>query len=267
MHFVALASDYDGMLADDGKITDATWAAVQRLRASGRKLMLVTGRSVADVARALSRFEAFDRIIAENGAVVYCPKEHTTALLSAGLPGSFAKQLQLRKVGPLWIGEIILAPRIENAQEILKAVRDLNLDVAIVTNNRAIMVLPAGVSKATGLAVALDELGILAKKLVSIGDGENDTALFEFTGCGVSVAIAPMIVKKAADLVTKAVAGEGSRERVDSVVTTDLAEIRSCVESWRARVRWQRTTYRKAPYTRFRQTIPILSAVSFGQPL
>jgi hydroxymethylpyrimidine pyrophosphatase-like HAD family hydrolase len=151
--------------------------------------------------------------------------------LSSGLPNSLVERLRLKKVEPLWIGDVILATRIENAREIHEAVRLLDLAVDIVTNNHTIMVLPAGVSKATGLAAALDELGISAGNVVSIGDGENDTALFGFTGCGVAVANASLSVKRIADLVTEAASGAGFGELVDRIITTDLAEVRRCVES------------------------------------
>ena len=205
MHFLALASDYDGTLADDGNIADATWDALRRLQTSGRKLILVTGRSFADLARALPQFDAFDGIVAENGAILYCPAGHRTVPLSSGLPNSLVERLQLRKVEPLWIGDIILATRIENTQEILEAVRQLDL-----------------------------ELGIPAQRVVSIGDGENDRALFESTGCGVAVANAPAIVKKTADLVTEGASGAGVSELIDRVIATDLAEVKSCIEGRRA---------------------------------
>jgi hydroxymethylpyrimidine pyrophosphatase-like HAD family hydrolase len=236
MHFLAIASDYDGTLADDGNITAATWGAVERLQASGRKLILVTGRPFHSLLHVLPRLEEFDGIVAENGAVLYCPVKRKTVQLSAKLPGSLVEQLQLRKVEPLWIGEVILATRTENAEEVFEAVRHLDFGIGLVTNNNTIMMLPAGVSKATGLAAALAELGIPAQRVVSIGDGENDRVLFEFTGCSVAVANASTIVKKTADLVTEATAGGGFIELVDRIIATDLAEVRRCVESRRARV-------------------------------
>ena len=236
MHFLALASDYDGTLATDGNVTDATWGAVQRLRDSGRKLILVTGRSFNDLVPVVPRLEAFDGIVAENGAVLYCPAKHRTVRLSRGLPRRLVERLQARNVEPLWMGEIVLATRIENAQEINEAVRHLELDLGIVTNNNTIMVLPAGVDKATGLTAALDELGITADRVVSIGDGENDMALFESSGCGVAVANASTIVKRAADLITKATAGAGVSELIDRLIATDLAEVRRCANSRRAHI-------------------------------
>lgn len=49
MRYVALATDYDGTLAHDGKVDDATLTALEKLSASGRKLLLVTGRHLPDL--------------------------------------------------------------------------------------------------------------------------------------------------------------------------------------------------------------------------
>ncbi|HEX7837777.1 MAG TPA: hypothetical protein VF469_09955 [Kofleriaceae bacterium] len=41
-----LAADYDGTLAHHGWMDAAVWAALRRLRDSGRKAILVTGREL-----------------------------------------------------------------------------------------------------------------------------------------------------------------------------------------------------------------------------
>jgi HAD superfamily hydrolase (TIGR01484 family) len=82
MHYLALATDYDGTIAHDGVVDDATIATLERLRASTRKLILVTGRELPDLARTLPRMDLFDLIVAENGALLYDPashEEHTLA--------------------------------------------------------------------------------------------------------------------------------------------------------------------------------------------
>jgi HAD superfamily hydrolase (TIGR01484 family) len=45
MRYFVLATDYDGTLATDGRVHDETLTALKHLRASGRKLILVTGRN------------------------------------------------------------------------------------------------------------------------------------------------------------------------------------------------------------------------------
>ena len=73
MHFILLATDYDGTLAHDGVVNEKTAAALDRLRASGRKLVLVTGRHLPDLCKIFPDLEMFDRVIVENGGVLYRP--------------------------------------------------------------------------------------------------------------------------------------------------------------------------------------------------
>ena len=44
-----LACDYDGTIADDGRVSRDTAAMLARVRESGRKLFLVTGRMLGDL--------------------------------------------------------------------------------------------------------------------------------------------------------------------------------------------------------------------------
>ena len=51
MRYLALAADYDGTLAHHGKVSDSTVAALLRLKESGRKLLMVSGRELPDLAK------------------------------------------------------------------------------------------------------------------------------------------------------------------------------------------------------------------------
>ena len=73
MYVLALATDYDETIADEGIVSEATQAALQRLKETGRKLILVTGRELADLERVFPGIEIFDKIVAENGAILYTP--------------------------------------------------------------------------------------------------------------------------------------------------------------------------------------------------
>jgi hydroxymethylpyrimidine pyrophosphatase-like HAD family hydrolase len=228
MHFLALAADFDGTLSEGDEIAPSTWNAILRLQATGRKMILVTGRSIDYLSRAVPRLEIFDRVVAENGAVLHHPAERKTTLLSAGPPHSLIQKLRERKLEPLWLGEIIVATLAANSQAVLDAIKELDLKAEIATNNETIMVLPAGVNKATGLAVALDDLGIAPEAVVAVGDGENDTILFEFTGCGVAVANAGAAVKALADDVTDHPVGAGVSELIHRITTAEIVQIERC---------------------------------------
>src|SRR5262249_2915077 len=69
--YLALAADYDGTLAYRGRVEEATLAALRRVRASGRRLLLVTGRELPSLFATFDRPELFDLVVAENGGLLY----------------------------------------------------------------------------------------------------------------------------------------------------------------------------------------------------
>ena len=73
MRYRAFATDYDGTIAHDGIVDEATLEALRRLRAAGVKILLVTGRELTSLFNTFTQAEVFDQIVAENGAVVYVP--------------------------------------------------------------------------------------------------------------------------------------------------------------------------------------------------
>ncbi len=58
----ALAVDYDGTIAVNGHADVATLAALRRWKASGRKLVLVTGRRLVDITGGPGVEPMFDRM-------------------------------------------------------------------------------------------------------------------------------------------------------------------------------------------------------------
>src|SRR2546425_12068987 len=89
MRYMALACDYDGTLALDGQVNEETVAALERVRDSGRKLLLVTGREVDDLLTVFPHAHLFDRIVAENGALLYAPATGTERRLRGSPPAGF----------------------------------------------------------------------------------------------------------------------------------------------------------------------------------
>jgi HAD superfamily hydrolase (TIGR01484 family) len=87
MYIACLATDYDGTLAHDGMVDDPTSDALVAFRRSGRKLLLVTGRELPDLLRVFPRIDLFDRVVVENGALLYEPAtKKETALGPAPSP-------------------------------------------------------------------------------------------------------------------------------------------------------------------------------------
>ncbi len=71
-HFRAVALDYDGTLTSTGRLDDTILDALQTLRKERLKLVLVTGRIPWELLELCPHAEElFDRIVWENGAVVW----------------------------------------------------------------------------------------------------------------------------------------------------------------------------------------------------
>jgi hypothetical protein len=223
MYFIALATDYDGTLASHGRVDEQTIAALERLKASGRRLLLVTGRELPDLKRVFDRLDLFDVVVAENGSLLYFPATQEERPVAAAPPPELVAALQAHGVQPLSVGRGIIATWHPNEATVLECIRDLGLEWQIIFNKGAVMVLPPGVNKATGLAAALDALALSALNVIAIGDAENDHAFLTASGCSVAVANALDAVKQTADLVTVADHGAGVAEVIEGLLADERA--------------------------------------------
>ena len=225
MRYIALACDYDGTIAADGLVDQSTLKSLQQLRQSGRRLILVTGRELPDLLRVLPHIDMFDRVVAENGALVYCPDTRTETALGPPPRPEFVESLRRRGVTPLSVGRVIVATWEPQQEVVLEAIRELGLELQVIFNKGAVMVLPSGVNKATGLTSALESLHLSPHNCVGIGDAENDHAFLSLCECSVAVANALPALKATATLVTSGTRGAGVSELVDRLLATDLHEL------------------------------------------
>jgi len=68
---------------------------------------------------------------------------------------------------------------------------------------------PVGVSKASGLALVAEELGVAQADVLAVGDGRNDIEMLRWAGRGVAMGQAIEEVREAADAVTETVYDDG----------------------------------------------------------
>jgi HAD superfamily hydrolase (TIGR01484 family) len=224
MRYLALCCDYDGTLAHDGRADQATLAGLDRLLASGRRLVLVTGRELPDLQATFPRLDLFERVVAENGALLYHPGTREEKPLAERPPERFIELLRRRGVAPVSVGRVIVATWRPHENAVLQAIRELGLELQVIFNKGAVMVLPAGVNKASGLAAALEGMSLSAHNAVGVGDAENDHAFLSLCECSAAVANALPTVKETADLTTRGDHGAGVVELIDELVENDLAE-------------------------------------------
>lgn len=224
MRYLALACDYDGTIATHGIVDEATLSALERVRESGRKLILVTGRHLPDLASTFGNINLFDRVVAENGALLYTPSTHEEKTLGDPPPAAFVEELEKRGVTPA-LGRVIVATWQPHETTVLDVIRDLGLELQVIFNKGAVMVLPSGVNKATGLMAALKSLELSAHNVVGVGDAENDHAFLTLCECAVAVENALPILKERADLVTLEPHGAGVVELIERLISSDLEEL------------------------------------------
>jgi len=223
VYFLALAADYDGTLAHHGRVDAATVAALERLKESGRKLVLVTGRVLPELQAIFPELPLFDRVVAENGALLYDPTTQREEPLAPPPEEAFVERLRERGVAPLATGRVIVATWEPHEQSVLEAIRDLGLELQIIFNKGAVMVLPAGVNKATGLVAALEELKLSPHNTIGVGDAENDHAFLAACGCAAAVANALPFLKEHANVVLSRDHGAGVVELVERMLDDDAA--------------------------------------------
>jgi HAD superfamily hydrolase (TIGR01484 family) len=227
MRYLVLCCDYDGTLATRGELLPDTIRALERLIASGRRLMMVTGRELDDLQSVCSRLDLFEYIVAENGGLLYHPATRAEKRLADPPPEQFVAALRQRGVSPMSVGRVIVATWEPHETVVLETIRDLGLELQVIFNKGAVMVLPAGINKASGLRHALERMGLSAHNAIGIGDAENDHAFLHCCECAVAVANALPTLKQAADIVTTADHGAGVAELIDHILRDDLASFES----------------------------------------
>ena len=211
------------MLGRPGDRPLALGSGLGRLKETGRRVVLVTGRELDGLKSVCRDLAIFDRVVAENGAVLYNPADGSERLLAEPPPPIFIERLEERRVEPLTKGRVIVSTWEPEEKAVLEVIRDLGLELQIVFNKGAVMVLPAGINKAVGLLAALDELGLSPHNVAAVGDAENDHAFMKACGLAAAVSNALPMLKEEADLVLGAPHGEGVEELIGRIVDGDAA--------------------------------------------
>jgi hydroxymethylpyrimidine pyrophosphatase-like HAD family hydrolase len=226
LRFHALACDYDGTLAQHGRVPGRVIAALERVKISGRKLLLVSGRTLPDLAAAFPGLALFDRVVAENGAVVHQPDGGRIDRFAPPADERLVAALRDKSVSPLAVGDCIVATWEPWQDVVLETIRTLGLELQVIFNKGAVMVLPSSINKATGLRAALLDLGLSPRNAVGVGDAENDHAFLSVCECAVAVRNALPALQQRADWVTEADHGAGVVQLIDRLMASDLADLR-----------------------------------------
>jgi hydroxymethylpyrimidine pyrophosphatase-like HAD family hydrolase len=219
MKLSVIALDYDGTISQRDTLDPAVRAAIAEARTRGIIVILVTGRILDDLRRVAGDLHFVDGIVAENGALVHFPDSGHTSVLSPAAPERFVAEL--RRCGiQASAGHALIDVAAADAARVLEIIREQELPLVLLFNRGRLMVLPQGVSKATGLQAALTMLRLSPRNTVAIGDAENDHALLRLAEVGVAVEWGSKALCAAADLTLQGAGPPAVAEYVRSLAST-----------------------------------------------
>lgn len=208
--FKVVALDLDGTLTWAGRLAPQALAAMADARSNGLAIVLVSGRIGSELQAEFPEIADYvDTMVLENGAVTVI-NGHSRALAPAVDTG-LIDALTARGI-PYRRGQVLIAIDGEYALTIVDIIGELGLDYQITRNRGALMVLPAGITKGTGLATMLAAMNFSPHNALAVGDAENDLSLFAVAEIGVAVANAVSSVRRCADVVLDKPNGTGVAE-------------------------------------------------------
>jgi hydroxymethylpyrimidine pyrophosphatase-like HAD family hydrolase len=214
-----LALDYDGTVARGDVLDPSVRDAIAAARTQGVVVLLVTGRILDYLRRVAGDLHFVDGVVAENGAVIHFPDSGRTSALAPAVPDGFISELRRRGV-PFAAGQCLVDAHSNEAPRILEVIRTLELPLVLIFNRSRVMAALQGVSKATGLRVALETLRLSARNTVAIGDAENDHELLRLAEVGVAVAWGSKALQSAADVVLDGSGPDAVGEYVRALAAT-----------------------------------------------
>lgn len=205
--FKVVAVDLDGTIASGGKLVPQAVAALDKARRDGLAIVLATGRIGADLYAEFPQIaDHVDALVLEDGAVVAV--DGRTHALTEPVERCLDEALTDRGV-PFRRGEVLVAVDGEHAGTVVEVIGELGMDYQVIRNRGALMVLPAGITKGTGLSALLAKMNLSPHNAVAVGDAENDLSLLAVAEVGAAVADAVASVRRFADVVLDQPDGAG----------------------------------------------------------
>ena len=219
MKLGVIALDYDGTTAQHDRLDPGVRDAIADARTRGITVLIVTGRSLDELRRVAGDLHFVDVVVAENGAVIHFPGNDYTTALAPAVPVALVDELERRGIAAT-SGRCLVDCATADALQILDVIRQMELPLVLAFNRSRVMVLPQGVSKATGLQVALDMLRLSPRNAVAVGDAENDHALLQLAEVGAAVEWGSQALQAAADLMIGGTGPSAVAEFVRTIATS-----------------------------------------------
>lgn len=188
----------------------------------GLRTILVSGRDHRSLRQFASTLGPVDAMVAENGAVVEAPLGGKTRAIGRAIALQIRRRLDPLSGVAIEYGMIVVSCA-WTERRIVRSYLS-GLDVAFLRNRDRLMVLPTGITKASGLAMALRRLGIDRHSFAAIGDGENDLSMLRAARLSGAVANAIPSVRSAVDYAAHEPFERGVQEFLQGPVARWLAD-------------------------------------------
>ncbi len=210
MYRRVMAFDFDGTLAVNGDVPPEVETALEQCRASGHVLFLVTGRRFETVT--LGHLgELFSGIVWENGAVLSHTASGETYLPFGQLDPRLLKTMEDAGI-PFERGLAIAATWTPHDQALWRILSTHGGTTSMEYNKGAVMVLPPGATKGSGLERLLALCGLSPRNVAAFGDAENDLSMLTLAEVSVAVGDAVPAVIETADVLATAPGPQGVLE-------------------------------------------------------
>jgi hypothetical protein len=247
----AVFFDIDGTLWNEHmEIPESTITAIQGMRDNGHYAFICSGRSKANIRNPRLLGIGFDGILAGCGADVeyhgekifelllapeqisqvlaICKKNHMSALLEGPRycyyrPEEFVGDFYIEYLKKELGADLKVMDACETFEinkfsvalhgtDIAQIEKELGADFDVVTHHeKLIEILPHGYTKATGIQMVCEKLGIRREDTYAFGDSANDLEMLSYVGHGIAMGNGTDAAKQAAEYVTAPVMEDGIR--------------------------------------------------------
>ena len=210
-----IISDFDKTFTDKTLALDeGLEEAIRSAKKKGIAFSIASGRSYEFMVEYAEKLDGLiDSFVAENGCIGHFDGTRY-ALGSCPDRRPIFESLDSQGV-PYGIGEVLFAVDRRNEGELREALLGFDGAFHVIGNVNTLLVLPQGISKASGAAWLAGMHGVSAGETAAIGDEENDVHMRDACSLLGAVANAIPAMKTAADYVCKESYGKGVREFIE----------------------------------------------------
>ena len=200
MNSYILAFDFDGTIAKEGEVPAEIVHIFQQAHQQAHALFLVTGRLFRQ-ANIQSILPFLTGIVWENGAVWEHLSSDKVSLPFGTLPERFVKDLEQSGMEML-TGMAMVATWAQHETLVSQVADKHQYRPTFDWNKMALMILPTGANKGSGLQRLLEQCDLPPARVVAFGDAENDRALLSMADTAVAVQDAVPSLQELADMVS-----------------------------------------------------------------